>query len=202
MQVAAIVLTAGTSSRYGANKLLLPFGHGTIISTVVATLAQTPAQPILAVTGHDRAEVEAALTGLAVTFVHNPDFQAGEMLSSIQCGLAALREAGDAPQAALIVLGDQPLIQRRVVEQLIVAFGQGCGELIAPRHHLAGQRGHPVLIARQWWDAALALPAGSNVRHLLQAHRDVLTHIIVDTDSILVDVDTPEAYQAAVRSSE
>jgi molybdenum cofactor cytidylyltransferase len=199
-QVAAVVLAAGTSSRYGANKLLLPFGRGTVVSTVLSTLAQSAAHPLVVVTGHERTQVEAALDGLPVALAHNPDYQAGEMLSSIKRGL---RHLSDTPEvtAALIVLGDQPLIQRRVVNHLVTAFVQGCGEIIAPRYRLNGPRGHPVLIARQWWEAVFALPPGANVRDLLQAHPAAVTHLVFDTDSILRDVDTPEAYRAARESA-
>jgi molybdenum cofactor cytidylyltransferase len=200
MTIAAMILAAGTSSRYGANKLLLPFGSGTVISTVVSTLAQTPVRPLVVVTGHQRAEVEAALQVYSsqIEFAHNPDYRAGEMLSSIKTGVRHLLGHPAAPDALFVVLGDQPRIRHDVVERLCAAFEQGCGELITPRLGLTGPRGHPVLIARAWWEAVLALPSQSNVRELLRANQRHLTHLVVNTDSILTDVDTPEAYREAL----
>jgi molybdenum cofactor cytidylyltransferase len=199
--VAVIVLAAGTSSRYGANKLLLPFGDGTVISTVVSTALHSSARPVLVVTGHEADQVRLALQSMAgqVTFAHNPLFRSGEMLSSIKAGLRALQAMStESPTAVLIVLGDQPLLRLDVIQRLLIAHEQNCGDLIAPRFGLNGQRGHPVLIGRRWWEEVLALPPDSNVRELLRAHRDGLTHLVVNSDSILGDVDTPEAYRAAL----
>jgi molybdenum cofactor cytidylyltransferase len=198
--VGVIVLAAGTSSRYGANKLLLPFGAGSVISTVISTVARSAASPIVLVTGHQAEQVQAAVEplGRPVIFAHNPEYNSGEMLSSIKVGLRQTMSASPAPQAVMIALGDQPLLRLDVIERMIVAFAQNCGDLITPRYGLHGQRGHPVLIGRAWWDAVLALPPESNVRELLRANCTSVTHLVVNNDSILGDVDTPEAYHEAL----
>ena len=203
--VAVIVLAAGTSSRYGANKLLLPFRDGTVISTVISTVLRTRARPVLVVTGHQADQVRQALQAASdqVTFVHNPLYNSGEMLSSIKAGLQAVQMLpGARPTAVLITLGDQPLLQADVIQRLLTAHEQNCGDLIAPRFGLNGQRGHPVLIGRRWWQDVLALPQDSNVRELLRANRDSLTQLVVGSDTILGDVDTPEAYRAALAQSQ
>ena len=198
--VAIIVLAAGMSRRYGANKLLLPFGAGTVISTVISRVTQSSARPIVVVTGHQaehvQAELHARLPNATLTFVHNPDYAIGEMLSSVKTGLRFLLP-GPA-DAAMVVLGDQPLIRLDVIERLRIAYEQNCGDLIAPRFGMNGQRGHPVLIGRRWWNDVLALPAESNVRDLLRANLASLVHMVVSDDSILGDVDTPDAYQEAL----
>ncbi|HEY3291202.1 MAG TPA: nucleotidyltransferase family protein, partial [Anaerolineae bacterium] len=61
-----------------------------------------------------------------------------------------------------------------------------------------GQRGHPVLIGRTWWEAVLNLPPESNVRELLRSNHTRVTHLVVNNDSILGDVDTPDAYREAL----
>jgi molybdenum cofactor cytidylyltransferase len=199
--VAIIVLAAGMSRRYGANKLLLPFESGTVISTVLACAAQSAARPIVVVTGHEaervQDELHARLPSAPLTFVHNPDYATAEMLSSVKTGIRFL-SPGPA-EAAMIALGDQPLIRLDVVERLRIAFEHGCGDLIAPLVGMNGRRGHPVLIGRHWWDDVLALPAESNVRDLLRANRASLVHVVVNDDAILGDVDTPEAYREALQ---
>ena len=199
--VAMIVLAAGMSRRYGANKLLLPFGAGTVISTVISCVAQSAARPIVVVTGHEAERVQAELRArqpdVPLTFVPNPDYATGEMLSSVKTGVRALLP-GPA-DAAMVVLGDQPLIRLDVIERLRVAYEQNCGDLIAPRFGLNGQRGHPVLIGRRWWNDLLALPPEGNVRELLRANLSSLVHVVVSDDSILGDVDTPEAYHEALQ---
>ncbi len=198
-----IILAAGMSSRYGANKLLLPFGSGTVLSTVAATIAATAARPIVVVTGHEAAQVQAALAAaqLPVEYAHNPDYRGGEMLSSIKTGLRHVMASGTPPQAMMVALGDQPLLRRDVVERLLEAFEQNCGGLLTPRFGLHGQRGHPVLLGRRWWDAVLALPSDGNVRDLLRANRASVTQLIISNDSILGDVDTPDAYRTALEKA-
>ena len=213
--VGVIILAAGTSSRYGANKLLLPFGSGSVLSTVVATVSHSAARPIVVVTGHQQEQVRSAIeppamegageeqprhavSNVAVTFTHNPDYLTGEMLSSVKAGLRHMVQLTPMPDAIMVVLGDQPLLRLDVIERIMLAFNQNCGELITPRYGLHGGRGHPVLIGRAWWDAVLALPPEGNVRDLLRTNRTRVTHLIVNNDTILGDVDTPEAYREAL----
>ena len=68
--------------------------------------------------------------------------------------------------------------------------------IIAPRFQ--GQRGHPVLLHRRFFEEALALPNGAFLRELLKRHPEAVTHLQVNTDFVLRDVDTPEAYAQAL----
>jgi molybdenum cofactor cytidylyltransferase len=197
--IAAVVLAAGTSSRYGgANKLLLPFGASTVARQSVGAVLAAGLARVLVVTGHQREDVEAALRDAPVEFVHNPRYREGEMLSSIKAGLAHLSAAPI--DAALIVLGDQPLLPPWVIERLVQAFAFRCAEIIAPK--FGNVRGHPVLIGRRWWPNALDLPEGAPMRTLLMAHPGAVAHVLVNTDAVIRDVDTPELYDEARRRSE
>jgi molybdenum cofactor cytidylyltransferase len=198
--VGVIILAAGTSSRYGENKLLLPFGAGSVLSTVITTVARSAARPIVVITGHQAEQVQAAVQFLTVPlqFAHNPDYRTGEMLSSVKVGLRTMMAHTPVPDAAMIVLGDQPLLRLDVIARMLVAFEQNCGDLMTPRFGLHGQRGHPVLIGRTWWEAVLNLPPESNVRELLRSNHTRVTHLVVNNDSILGDVDTPDAYREAL----
>lgn len=215
--IVSLILAAGTSSRYGgANKLLLPFGPqisgGTVVGTALSMVAQTQAEAIVAITGHQADVVSAALrmcqaqliaagggaNGLnSLTVVHNPHYREGEMLSSLQTGLRYVMQYLPQAKAILVFLGDQPLLPPDVVNRLIAAYHQGCARLLAPRFR--GQRGHPVLIDRQYWPAVLQLTLGQNVRDVLRQHRHDLAFLDVDDEGILLDVDTPEAYQQCLR---
>jgi molybdenum cofactor cytidylyltransferase len=77
-RVAAIILAAGRSTRMGAqNKLLAEVSGEAMVRRVVKATLASRARPVLVVTGHGRDEVRAALAGLAVTLVDNPDYAAG-----------------------------------------------------------------------------------------------------------------------------
>ncbi len=188
--VGAVVLAAGMSRRMGQPKVLMPWvGRRTIIEHILDQLVLARVDHIVVVTGPYRAEVESRAAALGVSTVFNPDYAEGEMLSSLKTGLAALP-----PQVAgaLVVLGDQPRIQPRIVNQVMMAYAEGKGGLVAPSYEM--KRGHPILIDRRYWAELQALPIDGSLRTLLQAHADEIAYVNVDTDSVLRDVDTPDDY--------
>jgi molybdenum cofactor cytidylyltransferase len=218
-QITAIFLAAGTSSRYGngINKLLLPFDGELVVQRSLRNLIEAGVQRIIVVTGHDRERIEAAvkdMTGLnaisldpslsnlpGLAFTHNPDYREGEMISSIKAGLRAISPLvhGDGSRvrpAALITLADQPLLPPSIIRRVIQAFDQNCGHIIAPRFN--GQRGHPVLLHSRFFEEALTLPSSAFLRELLKRHPEAVTHLQVNTDVVLRDVDTPETYAEAI----
>jgi molybdenum cofactor cytidylyltransferase len=194
--ISAIVPAAGLSSRMGGPlpKPLLPWGASTVIGTVVSTLLAAGVAEVIVVTGHQGEAIEAALAGHAVRCVYNPAYAGGEMLSSIQAGLAA---AHPASAGALLALADQPQMQLAVVQQVLRAFDDSDGQaLVIPSYAL--RRGHPILLPRRLWDEVLALPAGATLRTAIQRHAAAIRYVEVDTASVLADLDTPEQYAEAV----
>ena len=89
------------------------------------------------------------------------------------------------------MLGDQPRIQPKIVGQVTMAYAEGKGDLIAPSYQM--RRGHPILIDRRYWGELLALPDDGAPRDVINQHP--VTHINVDNDSVLRDVDTPDDYE-------
>lgn len=207
-QITAIFLAAGTSSRYGngINKLLLPFDGELVVQRSLRNVIEADVQRIIVVTGHDRERIEAAVNAVArdwvgLAFTHNPDYREGEMISSIKAGLRAISPLvhGDGSglrPAALITLADQPLLPPQLIRRVITAFQNNCGHIIAPRFN--GQRGHPVLLHARFLEEALALPSSAFLRELLKRHPEAVTHLQVNTDVVLRDVDTPETYAEAI----
>ncbi len=111
--IGAIILAAGLSHRMGRNKMLLPFGATTVIETVVGEVAACDGvQDLVVVTGHERERLEAQLAHSPMRCVFNSAYAQAGMLASIQMGLRALSSE---THAALLVLGDQPSIQRDIV---------------------------------------------------------------------------------------
>lgn len=190
-RVGAIVLAAGMSTRMGAPKVLLPWGEReTIIEHIVQQLIRSRVDPIVVVTGYRGDEVKALVKPLGAIVAHNRSYKRGEMLSSLKVGLRAMP---DSTSAALIVLGDQPRLQLRVVYQVLNAYAEGAGQIVAPSYQM--QRGHPILIARRYWPELLALGEGGAPRDVINAHEAEVAYVTVNTDSVLRDVDTPEDYQ-------
>jgi len=189
--ISAIVVAAGLSTRMGRLKQLLPYGEHTVIEQVVAVLLDSPVDEVLVVTGHEREAVETALAKWRVRTVFNADYAEGEMLSSVQVGLRTVAAEG---QAALLAVGDMPAIQGDVVAQLIQAYrAAGDDSVYIPSYQM--RAGHPALVPRPYWGAILSLPKGDNLRSVLRAESTPVGWVVVDTPSVLRDIDTPADYQ-------
>jgi molybdenum cofactor cytidylyltransferase len=195
-RVAAIVLAAGLSSRMGKSKVLLPWDGRPIIRVIVDRLKRMRLDDIVVVTGHLARDVGKALADEPIRLIHNKDYRTGEMLSSLQAGL---RELPPEISACLIVLGDQPQIDGKIVGDVLTAYAEGKGTIVAPSYRR--RRGHPILIDRMYWQELLNLPAGGAPRDVINAHAEAIHYINVDTDSVLKDVDTPDDYEQARRGA-
>lgn len=190
---AAILLAAGQSRRMGRPKMTLPWGTRTVITQVASTFLEAGVADVVAVTGGWRAEVESALSSLAVRTVFNPRYAEDAMMLSLQAGLQAL---ADSPaQAAFVALGDQPQIETAVVQALALAYGAAPGAVLIPSYHM--RRGHPWLLGRSLWAEALAAPASTTLRLFLEAHSAEISYLPVESASILQDLDTPDDYARA-----
>jgi len=186
--ITAIVLAAGESKRMGEPKMLMPWGKSTVLQTVISTFQTSGINDILVVTGGAHQQVES-LIGQTVQTIFNEDYEKGEMLSSIQLGLSAkMNEAS----AALICLGDQPQVTERSVRSVCDAFMKNKSPIVVPSYEM--HRGHPWLLARPLWDELLQMKAPRTPRDFIKKHTRKIHYVIVDTASVIEDLDTPEDY--------
>lgn len=186
--ITAIILAAGESKRMGQPKMLLPWGETTVISHVITVFRNAGVEDILVVTGG--ADIEDAISRHKVRMVYNKNFANGEMLSSIQCGIRALKRQ---TQAVLIGLGDQPQVQERSVQLVCRKFLNSKANIVVPSYNM--RRGHPWLITRPLWDDLLNLEYPHTPRDFLNAHSDDIQYVNMNSPDILADLDTPEDYQ-------
>jgi molybdenum cofactor cytidylyltransferase len=142
------------------------------------------------VTGGARLEVEGTLAGSRARTVYNPRFAEGEMIESLQVGLAAI---SDTASAALVVLGDQPQIETCVVEAVLKAFEQERWELVIPSY--AMRRGHPWLVGRSLWPDLIGMQPNRTMRDFMKTHETAITYLEVDRPSVLKDLDTPQDWE-------
>ena len=187
--VSALVLAAGRSTRMGpVNKLLVPVGGRAMVRAVVEQLEGSSVRPIVVVTGHEAERVGEALAGTRARLVHNPAYREG-LSGSIRAGLAALSESTD---AAIICLGDMPLVASRHVDKLVAAFDPDEGrEICVPVFE--GKRGNPVLFARRFFEEVAAIRGDVGARHLIGEYEEHVCEVAMDDRAVLVDVDSPRA---------
>ncbi len=192
--ICAIVLAAGQSRRMGRQKLLLPWGDGTMIGHVVAEISRSPVEQIFVVVGGDRDPIARALSEHRATLIMNPDPDS-DMLGSARCGLRALPTDC---HAVLLAIGDQPSISSALIGAMICSLGPGTKAIVVPVHN--GQRGHPLLFSCRYRDEVLSQFDGVGLHGLLAAHPDEVLELPTPSSSILTDIDSPADYQSALRS--
>jgi molybdenum cofactor cytidylyltransferase len=188
--ISAIVLAAGQSKRMGRPKMVLPWGHTTVITHVLSTLIQGGLTDIIVITGGNHEEIEEELSGQPVNCVYNADFVQGEMLSSVKLGLRSLSAENE---AALIVLGDQPQIEAHVVEAILLRYKFKHDKIIIPSYMM--HRGHPWLLDRALWQGVIDLKPPDSLRDFLNQNVESIYYLIVDTISVIHDIDTPTDYE-------
>jgi molybdenum cofactor cytidylyltransferase len=191
--VAAVILAAGRSTRMGGpNKLLAELGGKALVRIVAEQVIASKATSVTVVTGHQSAEVEKALAGLKVSFVHNADFATG-LASSVKVGIGAVpaNAAG-----AVVCLGDMPLIDARLIDKLIGAFAPDRGGLISVPVS-GGRRGNPVLWSRRFFSELMTLDGDIGARHLIERHADAVVEVAVEGNGAFLDIDTPQALESA-----
>jgi molybdenum cofactor cytidylyltransferase len=188
-RVAAVILAAGRSTRMGGpNKLLAEIGGRPLVRIAAEEALASRARPVIVVTGHQRDKVEAALAGLDVRLVQNPNFADG-LSTSVKTGLAAVPEDAD---GAVVCLGDMPQVGAPLIDRLIGAFDPERGALVVVPT-IDGKRGNPVVWARRFFPELMALEGDVGARNLIGRYPEAVAEVPLTDTAALIDVDTPEA---------
>jgi molybdenum cofactor cytidylyltransferase len=183
--IAGILLASGASARFGGDKLLASLDGRPIVRWSAEALVGTVAE-LVVVVREEAAGIRAALDGLPIRFAINHDAERG-MSTAIRAGITALPAAAE---AVIIALGDQPLLDARVVERLITRWRASGACAVQPCYE--DGRGHPVLFDASLFAALSALEGDVGARAVLDSVGDALDLLLVE-GLCPVDVDTPAA---------
>ena len=187
--VAAVLLAAGCSTRFGAkNKLLAEIGGRPLIRVVAETILEAPIPEIVVVTGYDQRPIERALDGLQLRFTHNPDWAKG-MGSSIAVGVSAVDADVD---GCFILPGDMPLLLPALLELLIEEFARAQEMPIIVPVTTSGAQRNPVLWPRRFFGLLTALSGPEAGKRPLSALAHCRKDIPVLDDLEFADIDTAD----------
>lgn len=186
MEVAVVLLAAGLSRRMGeANKLLIDIdGEPLVRRTAKAYLAGAMVHVVL---GYEAKRIEAALEGLPVTFVENPDYAEGQP-SSVRVGVQSVPGAYD---VMLIAPADQAALTMDDIARFIGAFAQSDRRrILIP--FFRGARGNPVAFPAALLAEGRAQGIEVASRGFIDSHPDLTTRYEAPNDHFVTDIDTPE----------
>lgn len=194
MSVAAIILAAGRGTRFGGEpKLLAELGGKPLVRLVAEAALRARTDPVVLVTGHRSAEVEAAVADLPLRTFFNERYEHG-LSTSLQAGFRSL--PGDA-EAAVILLADMPRIGAPLIDRLAGAWIEaGRPAALIPTYR--GRRGNPVVLSALLRPEIGELTGDAGAGPLLKRRSDVVLHD-VDDPALVQDVDDPAALAALRR---
>ncbi|CCF82612.1 nucleotidyltransferase family protein [Nitrolancea hollandica] len=187
-RVAGVILAAGTSRRLGTPKQLLPLAGRPVLARVIDAAAGTSLDPLLVVLGHVAREIQEQVDFSTASVLINPTFADGQS-ESVKTAVRVLPADVD---AVVFLLGDQPLVDPRVIERLISAYRHQPAAIVQPRYHEG--RGNPVLIARPLFPELLKLTGDNGARPLLNRYSDRISLVDVPEFHRPEDLDTWEDY--------
>jgi CTP:molybdopterin cytidylyltransferase MocA len=194
--VSAVLLAAGSGSRFGGGKLLAPYRGRPLIEASLANLAEAPVDETVVVVGDDAGRLRPVCEPYGVRIVENADWRRGQS-TSVRAGLVAL---GPGVRAAVVLLADQPLVGGGAVERLVAAFERGAEVAVAT---YGGERRNPVLFSRAVWPLLEAeLSGDEGARAVLRRHPDLVTEVSCDGVGDPADVDTAEDLRGLERVHE
>ncbi len=182
MQVEAVILAAGTSSRMPPWKLGLPLGPRTVVEWTVETFSRV-AHRVIVVGGHRFEDLRRLLAPYAVDLVYNERHPEG-MFSSVKAGLHQVNLDAD---WVFIHPADHPLVRPRTLQLLL----ESRGAVVVPTYR--GRKGHPLLLRGSLVPAVLAWPDHETLRTFVRS--SPLTLVETGDPAVVLDLDHPEDYE-------
>lgn len=187
MNIGAVIVAAGMSSRMGDFKPMLNIGNISIAQRIVATLHQAGVRTIVMVTGYNATALERHLSNNELIFLRNENYANTEMFDSAKIGLDYLKDKCD---RILFTPVDIPLFTAETVTELI----DSGAELACPV--CDGDRGHPIIIASGLLDKILSDSGEGGLKGAISRCGQEMEEIEVRDYGVLHDADTPEDYKA------
>jgi molybdenum cofactor cytidylyltransferase len=188
--ISAVVLAAGSSTRMGRPKLLLPLAGKPIVQHVVDTALGAAVGEVVVVLGPEPDTVRASVRpDDRLRFVVNERSEEGQS-TSLRTGLDAV---GPDAEAAIILLADQPSVSPSALDAVLRATRSLPSDVAAVQASYGGVPAHPTLFLRKVWSDVVE-EGDHGARNWIRAHpeRRILVEVGGEPPE---DVDTPEDYE-------
>ena len=190
-EVAAIIISAGESTRMGRLKALLPWHGLPLIEYQISNLLQAGIVQIIVVLGYRYEELSSHVKGLGVKYVVNHNYKLGKT-TSIKAGIDALKEE---VSDILILSVDQPR-PAPLIYSLINTHKKSQALITSPRYGKRG--GHPVIFSVKLRKELEAIDEkDQGLRKIFDVRRSGVNEVCVEDSIIHLDLNTYEDYLKA-----
>lgn len=187
MKIAILILAAGSSTRMGVAKQLLPVGKTTLLGVTIERALQSKANKLYCILGANVEAIKKSISKYSVEAMFNPDYKSG-LSSSIVTGIKHLVSQNF--DAVLILLGDQPLITTKYLNKMMDTFNNHEGKIIASNYNET--LGVPTLIPKPYFNQLLKLKGDKGAKDWLNTGNE---EIIKLKNTKLMDIDTKKEYR-------
>ncbi len=193
MNIAGVLLAAGTSSRMGRNKLLLKYKDHTVIEESLSQLLESNVGDVLIITGFESRRIEEAISKYRTErtiLVYNGNYQLGRA-ESIKCAIGQINDNCD---AVLFMVADKPGVKSALIDRAIERFTRDKPAILYVK--TPEGRGHPIIFARRLFDELMLLSGDLVGENLIARHRDKVAEL--NDRAVQLDIDTEEDYRLLI----
>ncbi|HET6144964.1 MAG TPA: nucleotidyltransferase family protein [Candidatus Acidoferrales bacterium] len=185
--LAAVILSAGASTRMGRPKALLPYREGTFLEHLIQVTRHPQIGITRVVLGAGAENIQAAAKLDDSLVVVNPEWELGQ-LSSIWAGVLSLE--GVETDGIILCPVDHPLVSARLVSELVERFYEAKKAIVLPTYK--GKRGHPMIFSSQLFGELLAAPAETGARAVVWAHAADVLEVPTDEEGVILNLNDPD----------
>ncbi len=193
LNIGAVILAAGESSRFGRPKQLIQFrGKGLVRRMVYAARKARCSATVVVISGHHK-EVERELKAESVIMVENKNWRLG-IGTSICAGMRRLIEEAPTLEAVVLLVCDQPLVDARTIARLITLREKTKRAIVASSY--ANTLGVPALFDRSCFQELLALDNATGAKMIILSNRERVAELPFPEGKI--DIDTLDDYEKLI----
>lgn len=189
MVLSIVILAGGRSKRMGTMKQLLPWGKKTILQHLIGVAGGVKPAEIIVVLGHNAEQISSIIAGEPVKIVVNTEFRKG-MSTSLKAALNSVLPESD---TYVFMLGDQPLVTVDTIKLLLSRHSASELGITVPVYK--GVRGRPVVIDSKYREELMTLKGEIGAKQVIDSHPVDLLEVSVDSEEVIIDLDTPEEYR-------
>lgn len=191
--IGALILAAGESSRLGRPKQLIQFRGKSLIRRIVDAADEAGCSPIAVVIGSDGKKMAPELERTSAATVENENWRKG-IGTSIRAGMQSFVERGRDLDAVIVLVCDQPLVEKELIKQLIARYGETGKTIIASSY--SGTLGVPALFDRSHFEELLTLPDDSGAKSIILSRREYVVEFPFPQGNL--DIDTLADYERLI----
>jgi molybdenum cofactor cytidylyltransferase len=178
----------------GRPKALLPWGETSVIRHLLRQVKQAGIKTVVLVTGAHHEQLMPAVASEGISVCHNAQWEKG-IGSSLSRGIGYLKSEFPMAHAVLVLLSDQPLLTHEYLGLMLSEYARFSEQMIVSGY--GESEGVPAIFPRKYWDSLLSLAPERGASSFIKSKRPVFR--ILYPGQALMDIDTPEAYQQALK---